>query len=169
MSIKIFITGKPRVGKSTLVKKIYDDLKDKFKIGGIITLEISKNNRRIGFKVIDLFSKREEIFSSIYFKTNYRVSKYFVDVEIFEKIAINAINFALENCDIIIIDEIGKMEMFSKKFEDLIYKVLNSEKNIIAVLHREYVGKFGRYGEIKFLKRENFDEIYNYIKFKMLK
>ncbi|MGB9896228.1 MAG: nucleoside-triphosphatase, partial [Thermoproteota archaeon] len=59
-----------------------------------------------------------------------------------------AIDFAVENCDIVCVDEIGKMEFFSKRFKDKIRSLMLLDKPIVAVLHRDFVSQFERYGEV---------------------
>ena len=55
ITMRIFITGMPGVGKTTLALKIAEGLKDLgYKVGGFITKEIRKNGRRVGFKIITL-------------------------------------------------------------------------------------------------------------------
>jgi nucleoside-triphosphatase len=42
---------------------------------------------------------------------------------------------AVENCDVIAIDEIGPMELFSEKFREATRKALDSGKLVVAVVH----------------------------------
>ncbi len=162
--MKIFITGLPGSGKSTILIKVLNFLKGKnFKIGGIISPEIREKGERIGFEVVDIFSNKRKVFASIYFKSNYKVGKYFVDINAFEEIAINALEFAFENCDIIAIDEIGKMELLSKRFREFVYKIINSNKHLIAVVHRNYINEFEKFGKTFVVTKENRDELTNTI------
>jgi len=166
--MKIFITGLPGSGKSTVLIKVLDFLKSKnLSVGGIISPEIKEKGRRIGFEVVDIFSNKRKVFASIYFKSNYKVSKYFVDINAFEEVATNALEFAFENCDVIAIDEIGKMELLSKKFEEIVYKIVHSNKPLIAVVHRNYIDDFREFGKTFVVTQENRDEllkaILNYI------
>jgi nucleoside-triphosphatase len=59
-----------------------------------------------------------------------------VDVDLFEKIAASSVEHALEKDAVIIIDEIGKMELFSKRFRCLVERVLESNKTVLAVVHQ---------------------------------
>jgi nucleoside-triphosphatase len=63
------------------------------------------------------------------------VGKYRVDLEDLENIGVQAINYAMENCDIIAIDEVGPMELFSEKFKNATRKAMESIKPVIAVVH----------------------------------
>lgn len=162
--MRFFISGLPASGKSTLVSKVIDFLrKNDIRIGGIVTPEVRDRGRRIGFKVVDLMTLKESIFASINYKSNHRVGKYFVDVDLFENIAIPALEKAETESDIVVIDEIGKMELFSKKFEETVKRVLNGSKPILAVVHRNYLEEYKRYGKIYWLEREKWDDVFKLI------
>lgn len=154
--MKIFLTGKPGSGKSTVLIKIIDLLKQRgLKVGGIITPEIRKQAKRIGFLVKDLYSKDEGILASVDLKSGQRLGKYKVNLKDFERISLRALDFALKECDLIAIDEIGKMEFFSLRFKEKILEILNSDKKMIACLHRNFVPKFKDFGKIVEVTPEN--------------
>lgn len=165
--IKCLITGNPGVGKSTLVKQIIDRISEQgITVGGIITPELRERGIRIGFLIVDLFNKKESIMASTNIRSPYRVSKYFVDLHVVEKIGISALINAAQYADVIVIDEIGKMELLSKKFESTLFEVFKVEKPIIATIGRYYVKHI--YKKVKAidsrvtlyeLTRENFNEI----------
>jgi len=162
--MKILLSGPPTSGKSTLIAKAVEFIRaNNVKVGGIVTPEIRKNDIRVGFKVVDLITLKERIFASIDIKSNYRVGKYFVDVNLFESIAIPALENAEKESDIIVIDEIGRMELFSKKFEETVKKILNGAKPVLAVVHRNYLEEYKTYGKVYWLEREEWNEIYNKI------
>jgi len=162
--MRFLISGPPASGKSTLVSKLVDFLrKNDIKVGGIVTPEIRENGVRVGFKVVDLMTLKENIFASISYKTNYKVGKYFVDVDLFENIAIPALEKAEGGSDVIVIDEIGKMELFSKKFEETVKRILNGPKPVLAAIHRNYLEEYKRYGKVYWLEREKWVEVYNLI------
>ncbi len=120
----ILITGPPASGKSTLLQEI---TKGK-NISGIITNEIRKDHERWGFVVADVKTERHTIMAS----TDIRpavVGKYGVDVFAFEKIAVPAIENGIndENA-IIIIDEIGNMELLSERFKIVVEKALETKR-----------------------------------------
>jgi len=162
--MNILLSGPPASGKSTLIAKIVDFLKaNNVKVGGIVTPEVRKNNIRVGFKVVDLMTLKEVIFAGINLKSNYRVGKYFVDISLFESISIPALENAEKESDIIVIDEIGRMELFSKKFEEVIKKIMNGAKPVLAVVHRNYLDEYKICGKVYWLERESWNEIYNEI------
>ena len=134
--INALIQGPPRTGKSTLVAKLCSMLETKgYNIGGIQTPEIREKNRRVGFWVVDLHTEKKEILAHVEIKSRFRVSKYGVDLNSFNELAITAIKSAIENYNIVVIDEIGKMELFSHKFVNKIEEIFNkSNKKILATI-----------------------------------
>ena len=133
--INILIQAPPRTGKSTLIDRICSMLNEEgYKVGGIVTPEIKEKNRRVGFWVVDLYTRKKEILAHINIKSMFKVSKYGVDINAFDELALTAINSAIEKCDLIVIDEIGKMELFSEKFQKVVEKGLNSSKPVVGTM-----------------------------------
>ena len=124
----ILITGQPGIGKTTLIKKLSEEIRD-LRFSGFYTREIREGGIRKGFELIS-FEGRKDILSHVDMKSPWRVSKYGVDVEGFERF-LDAL--ALDS-PIIVIDEIGKMECFSGKFRSLIKDILDSDKLLIATI-----------------------------------
>ncbi len=156
--MNIFITGNPGCGKSTLIQNFLEEISDK-KVSGIITPEIRVNGARQGFKIIDLASGNEEILASVNIERGPGVSRYRVNVEGIEKIMDKFLE-SFKDSEYVVIDEIGMMEYFSKKFKETIRMVLGSDKNVIATLSKRFVIEFKNKGQIYYLSRDNFDEIY---------
>ncbi|HDD05232.1 MAG TPA: NTPase, partial [Candidatus Aenigmarchaeota archaeon] len=52
----------------------------------------------------------------------------------------------------------------SNKFKKVLEEVLNSDKVLLAVLHRAYLNKFRRYGEVFWLEKGHFEEVKEKIK-----
>jgi len=156
--MNIFITGNPGCGKSTLIKKLLEEISDK-KVSGIITPEIRIDGERQGFKIIDLASGKEESLASVNIERGPGVSRYRVNIEGIDKIMDKFLE-GYENSEYVVIDEIGMMEFYSKKFKDTIQMVINSNKAVIATLSKKFVKEYRSKGELYYLTRDNFDEIY---------
>ena len=133
MQKNILITGYPGVGKTTIINKIIKDLS--CSIGGFYTHEMRENGRRTGFYITD-FEGNQMIMASERSNSPYRVNKYGVNIDAFEKIGIPAMERALQNADLIVIDEIGRMEMFSPKFCDMLRIVFDSDKPLLATIKK---------------------------------
>ncbi len=126
----ILLTGPPRCGKTTLIEKLVQQINRPAR--GFFTREIKEKGRRVGFSIITL-DGQETILAHENFKSPIRVGKYGVDLEQFEKITIPAIWPAVAE-DILIIDEIGKMECYSSLFREVLWKILEAPNWLIATI-----------------------------------
>ena len=127
----ILITGSPGIGKTTLIKRLVEELTH-FHPVGFYTAEIREKGIRKGFELISLDGRRG-VLSHVDIKSTFRVGKYKVDVAGFEDF-LDTIAFLNPATGLIIIDEIGKMECFSDTFKRLLQKILDSEKPVIATI-----------------------------------
>ncbi len=143
---KIGITGLPNVGKTATLAAICRKLeRDDFLVGGMITRAYrpGDGSERIGFYVEDWDTGDKEVFSSKEFDTRYKTETddgmYYVDIEPLERIGVQAIrnSIADEDIDIIIIDEVGKMEMHSEEFNKAVKEALDCPKPVIMTLHKK--------------------------------
>jgi nucleoside-triphosphatase len=173
----IFITGLPACGKTTLIKEILKELKIPAK--GFLTEEIRREGERIGFKIVTL-SGKEGILAKKGFKSSFKVSKYGVILRDLEEIGIKEIEEGLKGDFLIIVDEIGKMELFSEKFKEVILKALDSKNKILGTImftpYRIHSGaglkpnpfcdkiKERKDTKIFYLTRENFQKVKEEIK-----
>ena len=132
----LLITGSPGIGKTTILVKTVTILKEKgYCVGGMISREVREGGTRVGFETLDLSSQKRGWLAHINQKTGPRVGKYRVNLGDLEAVGVQAITEATKNCDVIAIDEIGPMELFSQKFIDVTRRALESHKLVIAVVH----------------------------------
>jgi nucleoside-triphosphatase len=127
----LLITGLPGVGKTTLVKKLSEELKHLHPVG-FYTEEIREEGVRKGFELISLNGKRG-LLSHKEIKSPFRVGSYRVDIKSFETL-IDSIPFFDPSNPLIIIDEIGKMECLSDRFKNFLKKIFDSGKLVIATI-----------------------------------
>jgi nucleoside-triphosphatase len=125
------LTGPPRCGKTTIIKEIIQKLGES--AGGFYTEEIREKGTRVGFSLRTLSGVQANL-SHIDFKSKYRVGKYGVNLDALDKIACKEIDLALAQNKIIILDEIGKMELFSDNFKDVVWKALNSVNPVVGTI-----------------------------------
>jgi nucleoside-triphosphatase len=127
----ILITGLPGVGKTTLIRKIFETLKN-LHPAGFYTEEIREEDIRKGFELISLDGRRG-LLAHTGIRSLCRVGKYKVDVKGFENF-LDSIPFLNPNTHLMMIDEIGKMECLSDQFKKLLKELLDSEKRVIATI-----------------------------------
>jgi nucleoside-triphosphatase len=132
----IFLTGSPGIGKTSVLLRVVKALKDRgCNVGGMISQEARTGSTRIGFRLIDLGTGREGWLAHIHQKTGPSIGKYRVNLRDLRTIGVNAILSALRNADVIIIDEIGPMELYSSDFIDAVTRAMKSTKIIIGIIH----------------------------------
>lgn len=128
----ILITGKPRTGKTTLIKRLLKNLNNA-NAGGFYTEEITRNNIRQGFKIVTLDGK-EGILAKKDMPSPFRLGQYGIDIHDLEEIGIKAIEQAIQEKDLVVIDEIAKMELFSSRFREVVIKALDCPKLVLGVI-----------------------------------
>ncbi len=128
----ILLTGRPGVGKTTVIAEVLRGLK-RVSTSGFYTREIRPARIREGFEAITLEGKRAML-AHVKSASPYRVSKYGVELAEFEAIVVPAIEPALTEAEVIIIDEIGKMECFSAKFREAVVRALDSDKVVLGTI-----------------------------------
>ena len=136
MKYNILITGPPASGKSSLVQEL---TKGK-NCCGIATPEYRIDHERAGFKVVDIKTQKEGMLASTEIRPHV-ASKYGIDIKDFEKVAVPAIEAGIKSNLLIVIDEIGFMELFSEKFKKLVEKALGT-KRVLATVSMKSRDKF---------------------------
>jgi nucleoside-triphosphatase len=132
----IVLTGRPGAGKTTAVMRAARELKERgAKIGGIVSRELTANNKRIGFEIIDLATSDSCVLASIT-GNGPRVGKYFVNLTGC-RFAAERLKSAASNSDIIICDEIGPMELKSGEFIESVENLLDVDKKVVVVVHQK--------------------------------
>jgi nucleoside-triphosphatase len=126
---KTLITGKPGVGKTTLAQKIIERMRS-VNMAGFLTAEIRDMGSRLGFELQGLNGERR-ILAHVEIDSRHRVGRYGVDTNGFEEF-LSALDLFNPDVELIVIDEIGKMELFSNRFRSLVRNALNSDKQVLA-------------------------------------
>ena len=158
---KILLTGLPGCGKTTTMMKIVTDLNPE-KVAGFYTQEIRQKGIRKGFSWNRL-DGAAGILAHINIKGRFKVGKYGIDVDSFERAVVPILDAERTDVDLFVLDEIGKMECFSQKFVDAVRRLFNSDKAILATVAKKGAGlirEVKSYPSTKLftLTRENRDE-----------
>jgi len=132
----ILITGYPRVGKTTLINRIVETTKRK--VVGFVTNEVRLNNRRVGFNIESFSGLKLLLASKENQQSLYRVASYGVYLENVD-IIVDQVKRDMEkfDYDLIILDEIGKMELFSSKFKQFVEKCLEQKCVLGTIMRRD--------------------------------
>jgi len=130
---RIALTGRPGVGKTTLIKRVLELIP--LSAGGMLTEEIRVCGHRVGFSVFDIATGREGTLAHLHLSSGPKVGRYRVDVRALKEIGIAAIERAIENYDLVVIDEIGPMELSSPAFIPAVEAALESGRSLIISTH----------------------------------
>ena len=130
--MNVLLTGRPGIGKTTLMKRLVEA--SSLAKGGFHTEEVRKEGQRVGFSLTTLDGK-ESMLAHRKIKTPYRVGRYGVDVCALEKVGVESIRKAISADEIIIINEIGRMELFSRKFREVVLQALKTGR-VLATIKR---------------------------------
>ncbi|XP_031197694.1 cancer-related nucleoside-triphosphatase isoform X1 [Mastomys coucha] len=141
MARHVFLTGPPGVGKTTLIQKAIEVLQSSgVPVDGFYTQEVRQEGKRIGFDVITLSGAQGPLSrvgsQPLPGKLECRVGQYVVDLASFEQLALPVLRNASPSCGpkhrVCIIDEIGKMELFSQAFIQAVRQMLSMPGVIIV-------------------------------------
>jgi nucleoside-triphosphatase len=125
------LTGRPGTGKTSLIKQVVAE--SELKTGGFYTEEIRSHGSRTGFKLLTL-EGQEAVLAHIDFNKRFRVGKYGVDIASLDKVGVPALRQAAGSGDLIIIDEIGKMELFSADFRRAVLDIIGGDKRVLGTI-----------------------------------
>lgn len=138
--VNVLLTGAPGVGKTTLIRKLVEKLGRPAR--GFVTDEIREDGRRRGFKLVTL-DGREGVLAHETVKGPNRVSRYGVSTADLEKIGIPAIT-PKDVGEVIVLDEIGKMECVSEAFKAAAWRALDAPNLLLGTIARKGVGFIAR-------------------------
>jgi len=136
--IKIGITGLPGSGKTYALLRVIEMLKEEeLLIGGMVDEPIEDGRKKTGFTVRNLLTDEKAVFASTEIESKVVVGKLGVDLGKLEEVGVKALKEAIEKCDIIVIDEVGKMEVESEAFVEAVKETLDADKPMIITLHKK--------------------------------
>lgn len=132
----VLITGLPGCGKSTLVTRVVDSLRaGGVRVGGISTPEFrGAGGLRGGFLIHDIATGAERIMAAADLPSRIQVGRYGVDGEAIRAVGVSAINQAVVTADIVVIDEIGKMELAVPEFASSVVAAFDSAKPVLGTI-----------------------------------
>lgn len=132
----MFLTGSPGVGKTTVLLRVVEGLRaNGYRVGGMISREVRGCGGRVGFEILDLGSGKRGWLAHVNQRFGPRIGKYRVNLGDLEDVGVSAILDGILNCDLIVVDEIGPMELFSARFKEAVRKAVESGKLVIGVAH----------------------------------
>ena len=134
MARTLFLTGRPGVGKTTVIKAVAQALGDR--ADGFYTEEVRHQGQRQGFQLVALRRGERATLAHVNLKgrNRPRVGRYGVDVAALERVGVTALERASAQNRVILIDEIGKMELFSQAFKNAVLAAMDGQTPVIATV-----------------------------------
>ena len=148
---KIGITGLPRSGKSAVLDKVVSMIIDERKadsrarrrrgaaniIGGMRTEAIIENGERVGYACVDILSGDRGVLAHREIDSRNRILGFGIDPSELDKVAVPAIQNAIGNCEILVIDEVGKFSVESEGFVAAVREALEYDMPTLLTLHKK--------------------------------
>ncbi len=149
---KIGVTGLPRSGKSAVMEKVVsmlteerrdemrargDDVAAAKLLGGMRCEPVIEDGERVGFKCINFQTGEEDVMAHKSIDSRTRVLGYGIDPEALERIAVPAIQEAMDDYEVLVIDEIGKFSVESEAFVEIVRKAMEKDKPTLLTLHKK--------------------------------
>jgi nucleoside-triphosphatase len=134
MRKNILLTGHPGVGKTTLLKKIIERC-GHLALTGFYTEEICEEGKRVGFKAVAL-NGSSVIFAHRDFQTppEHRVGKYGVKPRVLESLLLPHLDPDRKAADLVVVDEIAKMELLSVPVKESLERILNCDCPLLGTI-----------------------------------
>jgi nucleoside-triphosphatase len=132
----IFVTGRPGIGKTSVLLRAVNVLKTRgYKVNGMVSREARKGGVRVGFEIADFETGRRGWLAHVNQSTGPQVGKYRVNLEDLKVIGASSILNAVADADAVVVDEIGPMELFSTAFKEAVAQAIRSEKLVLGTIH----------------------------------
>ncbi len=156
----ILLSGKPGVGKTTIIRQVIVRLPRL--AGGFVTAEIREGSKRVGFKIESVMPRpgtsgnvRKGTLAHVGFAGPHRVGKYGVNVEALEDVGVAALMEALTREGVVVMDEIGRMELCSARFREAVARVLESPNPVLGTIqarHNEFLDSIRRREDVEIIE-----------------
>lgn len=129
----VLVEGRPAVGKTTVVRRLAALLRQAgFPLAGFVTEELRERGRRVGF-ALETFEGAHAVLAHVGLPGPPRVGRYGVDLPAFERLALPAL--ASAPAGVVLIDELGKMELASEAFRTAVSQLLERPVALVATVH----------------------------------
>jgi nucleoside-triphosphatase len=161
----LLITGLPRSGKTTLVRRLIERDILKNEAGGFFTEELRERGERVGFMINTIPEGKTALLARKNFPSSFRLGRYGINIKVLEELGCEAIVKALQKKKIVVVDEIGKMELFSDRFRVVLLEALNSPHKVLATIMQRpnpFADRIKTRTDVKLfsLDRQNFKNVY---------
>ena len=148
---KIGITGLPRSGKSAVLDKVVSMINEERKadslgrrrsgvaniIGGMRTEAVIEGGERVGYACVDILTGDRGVMAHREIDSRNRILGFGIDPSELDRVAVPAIQNAIGNCEILVIDEVGKFSVESEGFVAAVREALEYDMPTLLTLHKK--------------------------------
>jgi nucleoside-triphosphatase len=128
---RLLLEGRPGAGKTTAVARVVELVRaDGGSVTGFLTRELRERGERVGF-ALETLDGRRGMLAHVRVRGP-RVGRYGVALDDFERLAIPAM---YADADVVVVDELGKMELASVAFRDAVIALLERPVAVVATVH----------------------------------
>jgi len=132
----VLVTGPSGIGKTSILRRTLKELKNRgYAIGGMTCREVREGGVRVGFEIMDISTGQRGWLAHVNQPTGPKIGKYHVNLTDIDVIGAGSILDALQNADIVTVDEIGPMELLSTAFSNALLKAVESSKPLLGTIH----------------------------------
>ncbi len=132
----VFVTGRPGIGKTSVLLRAVDALRERgYMVGGMISREDREGGVRVGFEIVNFYTGERGWLAHVNQPVGPRIGKYRVNLSDLNAIGTNSILNAVAKADIVVVDEIGPMELFSHAFKEAVFQAVRSNKPMMGTIH----------------------------------
>lgn len=131
MKTAYLVTGEPGTGKTTLIRQVVSTMR--MRAVGFYTEDLQNSGMREGFRIVTLDGDMALLASGGH-PGPVRVSKYGVDLHELERVGVAALQRAIDRQHVLVVDEIGKMQLYSRPFRQLILEAVRNGHPILGTI-----------------------------------
>ncbi|MEW5959979.1 MAG: nucleoside-triphosphatase [Chloroflexota bacterium] len=131
----LLLAGSPGIGKSTVIQRLVARLGPA--AGGFYTSEVRQGGKRVGFEIVTLAGRRDYLVTAdpaITFVRAAPFGRYRVNLEAIDTFVVPALRQAAAEDQVVILDEIGPMELLSPLFGEVVLELLNGPALIVGTI-----------------------------------
>ena len=133
------VTGRTGTGKTKVINTLHYRLSsENISMGGVLTRDIKNHGKRVGIGIHNISTGIDYEIANVNRKTGPRLQKFRINIKNIDSHLIKELHDSSLKADLILIDMIGPMELFSRKFCELVETLLKEDKKILCAIQTKY-------------------------------
>jgi nucleoside-triphosphatase THEP1 len=131
MKSAYLITGDPGIGKTTLIRQVVSTMH--LRAAGFYTEDLRSRGIREGFRIVTLDGEMA-LLAATGHPGPVQVSKYGVDLYELDRVGVGALLHAMQRGHVLVADEIGKMQLYSRAFRQTVMSAVRDGYPILGTI-----------------------------------